>query len=100
MSRVVKNQLFGDKIVNLVLISKQKLFNFLLQSYILPHTILLFNSDVLKNFQSKYKCPVGIQESKKVVNSVNMCCKRRLREAVLRINPTAKITTLTALSQQ
>ena len=100
MSRVVKNQLFGDKRVNLFLISKQKLFNFLLQSYILQHTILLFNSDVLKNFQSKYKCPVGIQESKKVVNSVNMCCKRRLREAVLRINPTAKITAMTALSQQ
>lgn len=69
MTRVVKNQLFGDKRVNLFLISKQKLFNFLLQSYILQHTILLFNSDVLKvlkNFQSKYKCPVGIQESKKV----------------------------------
>lgn len=69
MSRVVKNQLFGDKRVNLFLISKQKLFNFLLQSYILQHTILLFNSDVLKvlkNYQFKYKCPVGIQESKKV----------------------------------
>ncbi|XP_078323132.1 uncharacterized protein LOC111102424 isoform X1 [Crassostrea virginica] len=44
--------------------------------------------------------PSGYRSQKKSLNSVNMCCKRRLREAVLRINPTAKITTLTALSQQ